>query len=347
MSMSLKDDIINSSDVQSRSALLQMITGYWTSQAIYVAAKLGIADLLMDGPKSCDLLAKSTKTSQRELFRLLRFLASIGIFAELEDAFFELTPLAAYLQSETPSSLRSLVIYYGEETYQPWGSILHSIKTGETAFNHVHKCGVFQYFAQHPESAAVFNQAMTEYAAEETIAVINAYDFSKFDKIVDVGGGQGSFMATILKANDEPKGILFDLPQGVRGAKEYLETAYLMERCEIIEGDFFESIPSGGDAYIFKNIFVNWTDGRCIDILKNCHHAMAENGKLIIIEVIVISPKNAPSFSKLFDLHMLVMTGGRGRTEAEFQALFAATGFNLTNIISTESPVSIIEGVRI
>ncbi len=345
--MSAQDDFMNLSDVQSRSALLQMITGYWTSQAIYVAAKLGIADLLKDGPKSCDILAKSTETSQRELFRLLRYLASIGIFAEVEDTFFELTPLAAYLQSETPSSLRSLVIYYGEETYRPWGSILHSIKTGETAFNQVHSSGVFQYFAQHPESAAVFNQAMTEYTAEESIAVINAYDFSKFDKIVDVGSGQGSFMATILKANDKPKGILFDLPQGVGGAKKHLETANIMDRCEIIEGDFFESIPSGGDAYIFKNIFVNWDDERCIDILKNCHHAMAENGKLIIVEVSVISPKNAPSFSKLFDLHMLVMTGGRGRTEAEFQALFAATGFNLTNIIPTESPVSIIEGVRI
>ncbi|MCP4373047.1 MAG: methyltransferase [Deltaproteobacteria bacterium] len=344
--MSAQDDFMNLSDVQSRSALLQMITGYWTSQAIYVAAKLGIADLLKDGPKSCDILAKSTETSQRELFRLLRYLASIGIFAEVEDTFFELTPLAAYLQSETPSSLRSLVIYYGEETYQPWGSILHSIKTGETAFNQVHKSGVFQYFAQYPESAAVFNQAMTEYTAEESIAVINAYDFSKFDKIVDVGGGQGSFMATILKANDEPKGILFDLPQGIGGAKEYLDTEDLIDRCEIIEGDFFKSIPSGGDAYIFKNIFVNWDDERCIDILKNCHHAMAENGKLIIAEVSVISPKNTPSFSKLFDLHMLVMTGGRGRTEAEFQALFVATGFNLTNIIPTESPVSIIEGVR-
>ncbi len=345
--MSTQDDSRSLSDIQARSVLLQMITGYWTSQAIYVAAKLGIADLLKSGPKSCELLAEFTQTSQRELFRLLRSLASIGIFAEVEDAFFELTPLATYLQSETPSSLRSLVIYYGEETYQPWGSLLHSIKTGETAFNHVHKGGVFQYFAQHPESAAIFNQAMTEYSVEEVNAVINAYDFSKFDKIVDVGGGQGSFIATILKANDKPKGVLFDLPQGIKGAKKHLETAGLMGRCEIIAGDFFESIPGSGDAYIFKNIFVNWDDERCIDILKTCHHAMAENGKLVIIEVSVISSKNAPSFSKLFDLHMLVMTGGRGRTEAEFQALFAATGFKLTNIIPTESPASIIEGVRI
>ncbi len=345
--MSTQDDFRNPGDVQSRSALLQMITGFWTSQAIYVAAKLGIADLLKDGPKSSDALAKSTKTSPRELFRLLRFLASIGIFAEVGNGSFELTPLAAYLQTETPGSLCSLIIYYGEETYQPWGSILHSIKTGETAFNHVHKGGVFQYLAQHPESAAVFNQAMTEYTAEESTAVMTAYDFSKFNKIVDVGGGQGSFIAAILMANAKPNGVLFDLPQGVEGAKDHLEATELTDRCEVIGGDFFESIPSGGDAYIFKNIIVNWDDEQTVALLKNCHDAMADNGKLLIIEVSVTLSKNAPSFSKLFDLHMLVMTGGRGRTEEEFQTLFAATGFKLTNIILTESPVSIIEGVRI
>ncbi|MCP4422382.1 MAG: methyltransferase [Chloroflexi bacterium] len=345
--MSTQDDFRHLGDEQPKSALLQMIIGFWTSQAIYVAAKLGIADLLKDGPKSSDALAKSTETSPRELFRLLRFLASIGIFAEVGNGSFELTPLATYLQAETPGSLRSLVIYYGEETYQPWGSILHSIKTGETAFNHVHKGGVFQYLAQHPESAAVFNQAMTEYTAEESTAVMTAYDFSKFDKIVDVGGGQGSFIAAILKANAKPNGVLFDLPQGIEGARDHLEATDLIDRCEVIGGDFFESIPSGGDAYIFKNIIVNWDDEQTVALLKNCHDAMADNGKLLIIEVSVTLSKNAPSFSKLFDLHMLVMTGGRGRTEEEFQTLFAATGFKLTNIILTESPVSIIEGVRI
>jgi tRNA A58 N-methylase Trm61 len=324
-----------------------MITGFWTSQAIYVAAKLGLADLLKDGPKSSDVLAKSTETSPRELFRLLRFLTSVGIFAEVENDFFELNPLAAYLQTGTPGSLHSLVIYYGEETYQPWGSMLHSIKTGETAFNHVHKSGIFQYLSQRPESAAVFNQAMTEYTAEESTAVMNAYDFSKFNKIVDVGGGQGSFLQAILKANDKPKAVLFDLPQGIKGAKAHLETAKLVDRCEVIGGDFFESIPSGGDAYIFKNIIVNWDDEQTVAILKNCHNAMVDNGKLLIIEVSVTLSKNVPSFSKLFDLHMMVMTGGRGRTEKEFQTLFAAAGFKLTNIISTESTVSIIEGVRI
>lgn len=332
---------------ESRAALLQMITGFWTAQAVYVAARLGIADLLKDGPKSCDALAQSTGTSPRELYRLLRYLASIGLFDERDDAYFESTPLAAPLQSETPGSLRSLVNYYGGITYQPWGSLLHSIKTGETAFNHIHDGNVFQYFAQHPESAAIFNQAMTEYTAQESTSVINAYDFSNLEQIVDVGGGQGSFISAVLKANDKARGVLFDLPQGLGGAREHLETAGLLDRCQIVEGDFFESIPGGGDAYVFKNIFVNWDDRRCMDILKNCRQAMAEHGRLLIIEISVLSPRNAPSFSKLFDLHMLVMTGGRGRTEAEFQALFAATGFQLSNIIPTDSPVSIVEGTRL
>ncbi len=342
-----QDDLINSNDMPPKVALLQMITGFWISQAIYVAAKLGIADLMKDGPKSSNAIAKSTETSPREIFRLLRFLSSAGIFAEADDGHFELTPLAECLQTGVPDSLRSLAIMYGEETYQAWGGVLHSIKTGETAFNHVHKSGVFQYLAQHPESAVVFNQAMTEFTAEESTAVITAYDFSKFDKIVDVGSGQGSFISAILMANPKLKGILFDLPQVVEGAKMHIEAAGSAERCEVKGGDFFEAVPNGGDAYILKNILVNWDDEQCIALLKNCHRAMAENGKLLIIEVSVISSKNMPSFSTLFDLHMLVMTGGRGRTKAEFQALFAAAGFKLTNIISTESMVSIIEGVRI
>lgn len=188
---------------------------------------------------------------------------------------------------------------------------------------------------------------MTEFTTQESTAVITAYDFSKFDKVVDVGGGQGSFIAAILKANSRPKGVLFDLPQVIEGAKGHIEAAGLADRCKVIGGDFFESVPSGSDVYILKNIIVNWDDERSVALLKNCHRDMAENGKLLVIEVSVISPRNVPSFSKLFDLHMLVMTGGRGRTEAEFRALFAAAGFKLTNIIPTESPVSIIQGVRI
>jgi SAM-dependent methyltransferase len=345
--MGVQDDLNESNDALPESALSQMITGSWISQAVYVAAKLGIADLLAGGPKSIDELAGSAGASPRELFRLLRFLASIGVFAEGEDGYFELTPLARGLLSGAPGSLRSLAIYYGEEVYGAWGNLLHSIQTGETAFNHTYKSGAFQYLAQHPEYAAVFNQAMTEWTANESTAVMTAYDFSKFDKVVDVGGGQGLFITDILRANPGPHGVLFDLPQVIEGAKGTIETAGLAERCEVIGGDFFESMPNGGDAYILKNILVNWDDERSATLLKNCHRAMVENGKLLVIEISVISPKNVPSFGKLFDLHMLVITGGRGRPEAEFRALFETAGFRLTDIIPTESPVTIIEGVRI
>lgn len=345
--MATQDDPKNLNDAAPRLALLQMITGFWISQAIYVVAKLGLADLLVDGPISNEELAKSAGASPKELFRLLRFLASVGVFAEAEDGYFEMTPLAAGLQSGVPSSLRSLAIMYGEETYQAWGDLLHSINTGETAFNHTYKSGIFHYLAEHPEAASVFSRAMTEFTTQESTAVMAAYDFSNFDRVIDVGGGQGSFIADILMSNPKPKGVLFELPQVIEGAKGHINSAELTDRCEVIGGDFFQAITSGGDAYILKNILVNWEDERSVILLKNCHRAMVENGKLLVIEVSVISPKNVPSFGKLFDLHMLVMTGGRGRSEAEFRALFAAAGFKLTNIMPTESPVSIIEGLRI
>jgi len=344
--MSIKDDFNPIDGRPPRSVLLQMITGFWISQAIYVAAKLGIADLLQGGPKSSDDLAQRVGASPKELYRLLRFLASVGVFAEDDNGRFTLTPLATALQTDVSGSLHAMAIMYGEEIYQAWGNVLHSVKTGETAFEHVYKSGHFSYLAEHPAAAAIFNQAMTAFTAQETSAILTAYDFASVDKVVDVGGGQGFFIAEILKANPLLQGILFELPQVIGGAKATIETAIVAERCEIIGGDFFESIPGGGDLYILKNIILNWDDEQSIALLKNCRHAMGTYGKLLVIEA-VIPPRNEPSFSKLLDLHMLVVTGGHGRTEAEFQALFSAAGFRLTNIISTHSPTSLIKGVPI
>lgn len=346
MSEQDKDALKSSNDIPPRLALLQMITGFWVSQAIYVSAKLGIADMLKDGPKSCFELAKSTNVSSRELFRLLRFLASLNVFAEDEEGNFKLTPLAANLQSDVPGSLRAMAIMYGEEIYQAWGNVFHSIKTGETAFDHIYQCSHFQYLAQNPEASTVFNQAMTEFTRQESNVVISTYDFSQYKIIVDVGGGYGSFMAAILTANPKLDGILFDLPQVIEGAKAHIESAGVTGRCTIRGGDFFESIPEGGDVYICKNIILNWDDEQCVTILKNCRHSMSENSKLLVIEA-VIPPRNIASFSKMLDLHMLVVNGGRGRTEAEFRKLFTAAGFKLSTIISTQSPTSIIEGIPI
>jgi hypothetical protein len=328
--------------------LLQKISGAWISQAIYVAAKLGIADLLKDGAKSSEALAKATDVDPDSLYRVLRALASIGLFAERENRHFELTPLAEYLQSDIPGSMRAIALMFGSEEWrwQPWGDILYSVKTGKPSFDHVFGMPVFAYLAQNPEAAAIFSEAMTSFTVMFSDAVIAAYDFSSIKTLVDVGGGQGSFLAAILKANPTLKGIVYDLPTVIAGAKPQIEASGLEGRCDMIAGDFFESVPAGADAYILKSVIHDWDDEHAIAILKNCHPAMTENGRLLLIENVLPSG-NAPSFGKFLDLEMLLITpGGRERTEAEFRNLFEAAGFNLTKITPTQSQLSVIEGVK-
>jgi 16S rRNA G1207 methylase RsmC len=205
----------------------------------------------------------------------------------------------------------------------------------------------WQYLAQNPEAAAIFSECSAEITTQVSTAVVAAYDFSQFGKIVDVGGGNGALIISILRANPKISGILFDLPHVVEGAQKHIEAAGLTGRCEVVAGDFFESAPSGCDAYILKSVIHDWDDERAIRILKNCHRAMAENGKLLLIES-VIPPGNKPFVGKLLDLNMLVMTGGCERTEAEYRALFTSAGFKLTNIVPTQPPFSfsVIEGVH-
>lgn len=335
-------------DIPPSMAMLQMISAPWISQAIAAAAKLGIADLLKDGAKSSDELAQATATHARSLYRLLRALASLGIFAEDENGRFQLTPLASCLQTGVPGSVRGVAIMFGETFHrQPWTHLLHSVKTGESAFEHVFGMEGFEYFNQNPEAARIFDEAMTSFTGALTATVTSDYDFSSFRKIVDVAGGQGGLISTILKAHPAMQGILFDLPYVIERAKPYVEAQGLSDRCELVSGSFFESVPSGGDAYTMKSIIHDWDDERAIAILKNCHQAMLKNGKLLLFEV-VVPPSNEPSFSKLVDLEMLVMaSGGRERSEAEYRALFEAAGFQLTNIFNTQSPYNIIEGVPV
>ncbi|MBW4574138.1 MAG: methyltransferase [Aphanothece sp. CMT-3BRIN-NPC111] len=326
--------------------MVQMVTGSWLSQCIYAAAKLGIADLLKNEPKSCDELANSTGTDSRSLYRLMRALASVGVFVENEQGLFALTPLATYLQSDVPGSIRAMAIMFGEEHYRAWGDILHSIQTGGCAFEHVYGMNVFDYYAQNPEPARIFDEAMTSFSAIEKTAVAADYDFSRIHKLVDVAGGHGSLIASILKSNPNMKGILFDQASVIAGAKPLLEAEGVSERCELVSGDFFESVPAGGDAYILKHIVHDWDDERAIAILKNCHQAMVENGKLLVVEQ-VIPPGNEPFVGKFLDLNMLMVApGGCERTEAEYQTLFERAGFKLTKIVPTHSDVSVIEAIR-
>jgi hypothetical protein len=326
-----------------------MIIGYRVSQALYVAAKLGIADLLQEGPKSHEALATATGVHPDALYRVLRALASVGVFTEVEHGRFGLTPLAALLQTGVPGSLRALAIVMGEEpAWRPWGELLYSVHTGLPAFEHVFGMPLFAYLPQHPDVAHTYHAAMTEGTALTAQAVVAAYDFSGIRMVVDVGGGQGALIAAILKAHPHMHGMLFDLPQVIPGAKRVMETETLAERCALIGGDFFAAVPSGADAYILKWILHDWDDARAVTILTNCRQAMPEQGKLLVVES-VIPAGNVPSLGKFADLHMLVRLGGRERTEAEYRTLFAVAGLRLTNILLTPSPewlsVSVIEGV--
>jgi hypothetical protein len=326
--------------------MLQLIAGFWVSRALYIAAKLGIADLLKGGPKNSEELAQATGMHLPSLYRVLRALASVGVFAEDGHGRFTLTPLAATLRTDVPGSLRAFAIAeLGEDHYPAWGEVLHSIKTGEIAFDHLFGMDVWQYRAQHPEEGRIFDEAMASFSSVVNAAIVDSYDFSSLGTIVDVGGGDGSLIASILQANPGMKGVLFDLPHVVAGARRRIEAEGLAERCEVVAGDAFTSVPSGGDAYLLKWIIHDWDDERSVAILKNCHRAMAAHGKLLLVEA-VIPHGNTPSFHKFMDLNMLVMTGGRERSEAEYRVLLEAAGFRLTRVILTQSEMSVIEGAR-
>jgi hypothetical protein len=344
--MSIPEQPQKPKDLSSPEALIQMITGFWISQAIYAAAKLGIADLVKEGPKPCEELAQATGMPPQTLYRLLRALASVGVFREVEEGRFGLTPLAEYLQTGVPSSLRAFAIMQSELQYRAYGEVLHSVKTGETAFNLV--CGqeLFPYLTQHPTAAAVFDEAMTGYTTRVAATVAAAYDFSQFGTLVDVGGGHGTLLRAILQANPALHGVLFDLPHVAEDAKKRIAAAGLTERCSIIGGDFFATVPTGGDAYLLKWIIHDWDEERAVTLLRNCHQAMAARSKLLVIEAVLPSG-NTSFFHKWADLTMLVITGGRERTEAEYRALFETAGFKLTQIIPTASEMSVIEGVRV
>lgn len=325
--------------------LLQMIAGKATTQLIFVAATLGIADLLRDGPKSIDELAEATDTHTPALYRILRALAGLGIFVETEPRYFALTPLAEPLRTGTDDSLRDFAILFGSDWHNSaWSNLLHSVRTGEPALDHAVGMDLFEYLHAHPEKFGVFNDAMTALSRQDADAISHSYDFSDYDTIVDVGGGHGFLLAEILKTNPATEGILLEVPQVADGAQATMKAAGVLDRCEIVTGDFFERVPEGGDAYILKLILHDWDDEHARRILANCRKAMPADGTLLVVNA-VIPPGNDPYIGKLVDIEMLVMTpGGCERTEGEFRQLFANAGFELTRTISTPSYLYILEG---
>ncbi len=333
-------------DVISPHAQLdRMITGYWISQAIYAAAKFGIADLVKQGPISVEELAEKTSTNPDALYRLLRALASVGIFAEGPPHQFSLTPLAEPLQANVPHSKRALALMTGDEQFQAWTEVVYSIQTGKKAFDKVFGKPIFDYLGEHLDKAQVFDAAMVGIHGRESAAVQKAYDFSGINLIVDIGGGNGSQLITFLQAHPTMRGILFDLPHVIERAKATIAAAGLTDRCELVAGSFFESVPAGADAYFMRHIIHDWEDEKSLTILRNCHRAMPAHGRLLVVES-VIPPGNEPFAGKFLDLVMLLIPGGKERTEEEYRTLFAQVGFELSKIVPTGSEVSVIEAAK-
>jgi len=328
----------------SPPVLFQMATGYWVSQAIYVAAKLGIADLLRDGPQSCVTLATATGTDAASVFRLMRALASVGIFSHVRRDCFALSRLAESLQTDTPGSLKTMVMTIGEIHYQACGNLLYSIQTGSPAFNNVFGTSLFDHLQHNADAADTFNQGMTNLSSMLAYAVLMAYDFTGVSSIVDIGGGEGTLLRTILKLNPEMRGAVLDMPTIIEKTTQYLDDKTCVKRCSYIAGDFFDSVPEGADAYLLCGVIHDWDDDQAVTILRNCRRAMAKNGRSLLVDM-VVPEDDATCFSKLLDLNMLVMTGGRERTKAELCALLDAADFRLTRIVPTMAPQSVIEAV--
>lgn len=323
--------------------VVQMAGGHLVSRAIFAVAELGIADYLKDKSRSSDEIAQATSTHAPSVYRLLRFMAGIGFFVEDAERRFSLTPLGAALQSDAPGYARSTVrMVAGSIAWSAWGEFLHSVKTGETAMEKAFGQSIFDYLSTQPEQASFFNEAMIGIHGAEPPAVAAGYDFSGIRNLVDVGGGTGNLLATILLANPELKGMLYDLPHVAAEARRQIEMKNLSDRCEIVAGSFFESIPSGGDAYILSHIIHDWDEQKCLQILDNCRRAMPDDARLLLIEM-VIPAGNDFHPGKLLDLMMLAVAGGMERTVEEYATLFSKAGFNLTRVVPTESPVSVIE----
>jgi spermidine synthase len=267
------------------------------------------------------------------------------VFAEDDRGRFALTPLGATLRTDVPGSLRYFAIEeLGENHYPAWERVLHSVETGAIAFDHVYGVSKWQYMAEHSDEARIFDAAMSSFSSAVAAAVVAAYDFSSSATVVDIGGGDGTLLAAILKANPSLRGVVADLPHVAEGAQRRLEAEGLADRCEVAAGSFFESAPVG-DTYVLKFIIHDWDDQQSAAILRNCRSAMAANGRVLLVEA-VIQPGTATSFSKYVDLNMLVMTGGRERTEAEYRALLDSAGLRLTRIIPTCTEMSVLEAVR-
>lgn len=327
--------------------LKQMIDSFQVSQAIHVAATLGIADLLKDGKRGAAELASATATNEGALYRLLRALASVGVFEEDSDARFALTELGECLRSDAAEPQGEWARLIGRPYFwQAWGHLSHSIETGENSFSDLHEgMRVWEWRASQPEESAIFDAAMMGISRTVAQRVLAAYDFGQYGTVADIGGGNGAFLAAVLAKNPKTRGINFDQPHVVERAGATFEAAGVADRSESVGGSFFDGVPSGADAYVLKAVLHDWDDDACVRILQSVRAACGA-AKVLVIEWVVGEPNTGPR-PKISDLNMLVMLGGRERTSVEWHALFEAAGFRVTAIVSSEAGPSVIEGAAV
>jgi hypothetical protein len=334
-------------DAQDRA--FQLVNGFRATQMVRAVIELKIPDLLADGPRSSEDLARVTGVHHESLRRILRGLVSLGVFVEVPDGRFGATGISQCFRDQ-PGTLRGMALMLPSEAYDAYADLMHTLRTGQPAFEHVFGMTHWEQLAQEPKRSVIFNAAMQSNTERMMGAVIAAYDFAGLQSIVDVGGGRGTMVAAILRGNADLHGTVFDLPAGIAECDAYLKGQGVGERCEIVSGNFFESVPPGHDAYLLKQIVHDWNDDQATAILTTCRQAMAPNARLIVIERIMPPRSDDSAASRglfMADVQMLVILGGRERTEEEFAALFRAAGLRLTRVIPTDSAFHIVEGKRL
>ncbi|AGC47031.1 O-methyltransferase [Myxococcus stipitatus DSM 14675] len=334
---------MNSPTVHPAQRIVDLGFGFILSGALSSVAELGVADKLVQGPRSAASLAEELGVHAQALYRVLRLLASVEVFSEDAAGLFSLTPAAEYLRSDAPGSLRAAVRMLTQRIFwAPTGEMVDTVRTGQTPFDRIFGKPFFDYLHHDPAQGAVFHQGMSSLSDMENGAIAASYDFTGLSSVVDVGGGHGGFLIEVLKLAPQVRGVLFDHGQVLAGAR--IAQAGFSQRCALEEGDFFQAVPKGAEAYVLKRILHDWNDETCVRILRNCREAMAEGGRVLVLDT-VIPPGNAPHGGKVLDVMMLASLPGRERTEEDFRKLFAQAGLKLSRILPTPSALSITEAV--
>ncbi|WP_225409896.1 acetylserotonin O-methyltransferase [Stigmatella hybrida] len=334
---------MNPSPPPPAQLLVDLGFGFILSGALAAVTQLGVADRLAEGPKHPEVLAKELGADARSLFRLLRLLASVNVFVEDAEGRFGLTPAAHLLRSQVPGSLRDAVLMLTQKVFWlPAGELAETVRTGQTPFDRIFGKPFFDYLAGDAAEAATFHQGMSSLSDLENGPIAHSYDFSPFERVVDVGGGHGGFLIEALRATPSLRGVLFDHAHVLSGSR--IASAGLSDRCEQAVGDFFQTVPADADVYVLKRILHDWGDEVCVNILRNCRSAMKPGGRILVIDT-VIPPGNGPHGGKVLDVMMMASLPGRERTEEDFRKLFALAGLRLSRIISTPTALSITEAV--